>query len=218
MHGGNIAPFQDDITPVIELDDFQGNISFITSNIGLTGGAPGELAPIVIKGDGTGSNLMFLCSSFHEQGNPFVNESPNATVAFLESYLHDSTGGTIRRPNEGRTDTEFVKEMLTHTRNEHHRPLTVMDQQGVSDVQMHRVTIDKMKTGLHMSCDKMDIQSAEYAELGIFEETVDWGRQGNYKMSGRLDVEYNNGNLVYTVGGNGDGCAYPQSSTTERRV
>ncbi len=190
-------------TPMVELNNFGGNASFLNNHFLYREIMKYIPSPIVLTDGKSSSNLLVLGSSFSQNDERLTQTNSNSTVRM--HGLFSTVGGSHRLDNTDQVDAEWIKKMMAHSREMRPRPLVVMQEDGVTDVQMQRVRIDKMKYGLKISGSKVDSQNPEYPQLGVFEKSVDWRRYGNYKAYGTIGVGNENGDRTYTIGGNGDG-------------
>jgi len=207
LQSAMVGPDWSDGMTMIEANNIQGNISFLSTEFMVptwTYGQNEGRASIIVTGDGTDSNLSLLGCLF-SNGISFVNDSPGTDFSILESHRVADTGEEhVRLENQGNDDVESIKNMLSQTRKEHPRPLTVLNDESISDIQMRGVVLRNMTTCIDVRHDSVVIEIPSYPNLGIFDKTTDWGRKGNYKVSGTLSIDDSSGDPIYTIAGNGD--------------
>jgi hypothetical protein len=122
MDGGEIAVgnYQNKVMfpeeegkPAIEIDNFQGKITFIRTSV--LSVDPTRAPNIEIKGTRSDLQVLFLGGSF--QPDILHNTAPNARVAVVACRRGVKELGTASIPNHGVVDVIFLTEMLAQTRS-----------------------------------------------------------------------------------------------------
>lgn len=113
LHGAIAAvASKEGITP-IELNNFNGNFSLLTTILVGTNYVP---ATVLLKGDGTNTNVLLLGTQFGMGEDYFINQSSKAKFAVLETTMFIQGGGSNPLPNKGIRDKNFILNMLKQTR------------------------------------------------------------------------------------------------------
>ena len=99
----------------IELNNFSGNFSLLTTILVGTNNAP---ATVLLKGEGKDMNVLLLGTEFGMGDDYFVNQSPKARFAVLETTMFTQGGGSKPLENQGTTDPEFIRNMIKQIRSE----------------------------------------------------------------------------------------------------
>jgi hypothetical protein len=139
LHGAMIATAVSGDVPAVEVRNFRGRVTVLTAIL---------YGRIVVEGDGSDTRLLALGLQGHTDGY-FVNNSPRALVALMNSREYLSDSGTRAVRNEGAASAAFVREMLAQTRGEQPRLPTALAS-GVTDVRLYRVRIENCPEGLHL--------------------------------------------------------------------
>ena len=113
LHGAIAAVASKEGVMPIELDNFDGNFSLLTTILVGTNYVP---ATVLLKGDGENMNVLLLGTQFGIGENYFINQSPKAKFAILEPTMFTQGGGSKPLPNQGLTDKDFILNMLKQTR------------------------------------------------------------------------------------------------------
>jgi hypothetical protein len=142
LHGTRVALAFLRPQPAVELADFHGTATFLTSGID---------DRIVSSGDGTGSKLLVLGFL----GGPGVpnyllnNSAPKAQMALLDSRDAIRGGSSVPVPDQGVADPAFLREMLSHTRAEQPGIIGKLPA-GVTDIRFYRVWVSDAPVGIHL--------------------------------------------------------------------
>ena len=141
--GGNAAP-------LIQLDDFRGQVSFLQTAFRFGMGSD----PILVKGDGALTDLLLVgCSGVNPSDTPWlVNQSPNAHVTSLfPASGQVGSGGfsSHASPDLGDDDPVFLGKMLSRVRTEVPGQLVPISP-GITDVRIFRVSITQCTTAMKL--------------------------------------------------------------------
>ena len=146
LHGAMVATAMKDGVAAVEVDDFRGELTFLTSIFH----SGGKVAPVVVRGDGTRTKLLLLGVQFGIGDGYLVNNSPKAGVLLLESYQYTQGGGGRSVEDVGTADIAFVRRLLSQTRDQ--KP-PVLSSRGadVTDLRLYRVIVSNAMTCVHLA-------------------------------------------------------------------
>jgi len=146
IHGSRFLTPVNQPTPAVEINNFDGTATFLTSVVD---------DRIVVNGSSTNTNVLALGL----QGNSdtyLVNNSASSQVALLHSRKFGQNGSVpvANQGNEaliaGGTETAaFIRKMLAHTRNERPKQLTSLII-GTTDLVFDRVRVESSLVGIRL--------------------------------------------------------------------
>ncbi len=113
LHGAIVAVASKEGVVPIELDDFNGNFSLLTTILVGTNYVP---ATVLLKGECENTNVLLLGTQFGMGEDYFINQSTKAKFAVLETTMFTQGGGSNPLPNKGIIDKDFILNMLKQTR------------------------------------------------------------------------------------------------------
>jgi len=147
LHGSNVAHPRKPGEPGLEIDGFRGRVSLLGVCFAQVGGDEGAPA-LVVKGESAQTKVLAL--GCHGNGEYFVNQSPNARAARLDSVQYTPGGGAKPIVDIGHGDDAFLTEMLAQTRE-----LRLADREdvaeGATDVRLHRVFVRNPRNGVSLT-------------------------------------------------------------------
>lgn len=145
LHGAMVATAGKEGLPALEFNDFKGNLTFLTSILH----SNSQAVPIVIRGQGTNTNLLLLGVQMGIGDGYLTNNSPEAHVALLESMQYTPGGGGKPVPDVGTADPDFIRHMLAQTRNIHPQSLDPVAP-DLTDVRLYRIGAYNAQIGIHL--------------------------------------------------------------------
>jgi len=145
LNGAMIATASKEGVPALEFNDFRGNVTFLTSILH----SNSQAVPIVVRGQGTNTNLLLLGVQLGIGDNYLTNNSPQAHVALLESMQYTPGGGGKPVPDAGTADPDFIRRMLAQTRNARPQPLDPVAPR-LTDARLYRIGVSNAQIGIHL--------------------------------------------------------------------
>jgi len=145
LNGAMVATASKEGAPTLELNDFRGNLTFLTNILH----SNSQAVPIVVQGQGANTNLLLLGVQMGIGDNYLTNNSPEAHVALLESMQYTSGGGGKPVADAGTADPDFIRRMLAQTRNAHPQLLSPIAP-GLTDVRLYRIGVSCAQIGIHL--------------------------------------------------------------------
>jgi hypothetical protein len=142
LHGANVATIYREHTPMIEVNDFHGKLSFLNTIFST------KDTQVTIHGNGRETKALFI--ALGNRSDFLVNESPNAKVALVESYRYWLGGRALPVADLGTADDSLLREMLAQTRREQFRPLDPVAPDA-TDLRMYRVSVGNTRSGIRLS-------------------------------------------------------------------
>lgn len=113
LHGAIAAVASKEGIAPIELDNFNGNFSLLTTILVGTNYVP---ATVLLKGEGENTNVLLLGTQFGIGEDYIINQSSKAKFSALEMTMYTQGGGSRPLQNQGITDKDFILNMLKQTR------------------------------------------------------------------------------------------------------
>ena len=152
LHGGLVAPAAHVGTSGanggVRIADFRGDAAFLAAQFTAT--------TIDVQGQGDQTRLLLLGIEGLPLGaaddqEPFLrNESPEAQVRLLQSFRAVTGGGSIPLLDRGSLDPEFLRSLLSQTREQQPRRLTPRPN-GVTDVRIFGISVEKAIVGFKLT-------------------------------------------------------------------
>ncbi len=146
LNGAMIATAQEQGIPALEFDNFNGDLTFLTSILH----SNSQSVPIAVRGSGAFTNLLLLGVEMGIGNGYLVNDSPAARVALLESMQYTQGGGGAPVPDVGKADAAFLRRMLAQTRSVKPKPLKAVPPEA-TDVRLYRVGVSNARVGIHLT-------------------------------------------------------------------
>ncbi len=145
LHGAMVATARKEGVPALEFNDFNGNLTFLTSILH----SGSQVVPVLVQGQGTNTDLLLLGVQLGIGENYLTNNSPQAHVALLESMRYTAGGGGKPLPDMGTSDPDFIRRMLQQTRGMHPQPLDPVAP-DLTDVRLYRIGVYNAQIGMHL--------------------------------------------------------------------
>lgn len=135
FHAGRIAAPSDPASPAIQIDNFSGTATFLSTIID---------DRIVVNGGGSSSSVLAL--GMQGTSDSYLN-STNANSALLYSRKYQQGSYAVANQGNIADPKSFIRTMLAHTRAE--QPIKAIDTpSGVTDVRLYRVRVHRTVTGI----------------------------------------------------------------------
>ena len=144
LQGAEVAVFGKEGEPAIELDDFRGNVSLLSTQLGSVN--PKVPTGISVTGAGAGTSLLLF--GMQRGDKDFLNNtSPGAMVRQLFCRQMITGGETHPLDDVGTADEAFLRKMLAMTRSA--RPTTLTPVKGgLTDLRTYRLRVDNALVGI----------------------------------------------------------------------
>ncbi len=142
LHGAQVALAKDKPqTPVIEVSNFLGRASFLSTQFSFTNGT------FSVSGHETNTAVLLLATV---NGTAPAFYSPETQTSLLQSF--EVFDGPIFNPltDTGSTDPEFLKQMLAQTRSSRPSPLRPSPPE-CTGLRVHRILIEGCRIGVRLT-------------------------------------------------------------------
>jgi hypothetical protein len=142
LSGAQVALLQSKTnTPVIEISNFVGRLSFLASQFTFSNNA------VSVKGQQTNTAVMLLGSLLNT--TPQFN-APGAQTSMVQSFQTQDNLTFNPLTDTGSTNPDFLKRMLAQIRSTRPPSLSPI-RSGVTDVRIRRVIVESARTGVHLT-------------------------------------------------------------------
>ncbi len=146
LNGAMVATAIKDNIPAIDIHDFDGQVTLLTSIFH----SGCKAVPIRIRGLSEQSNILFLGSQFGMGDFAPVVEGDKGKVVVAECVRFTQGGGAEPVADIGTADPELIKQMLSDTRNRRVPGDQTVDP-DVTNFVLHRVMVSNTRTGIRLS-------------------------------------------------------------------
>ena len=145
FHAGIIALPADPAVPAVQLNNFRGQATFLSTELASVDGNP---VIMKVSGEGKETRMLVLGACSRRSDEYLFNDSPNAQVA-LTSCRHSDAKGTEAIDNVGPQEDQFLRDMLAQARKE--QPTAINDLPGgTPDARLYRVFVSDCTVGVHL--------------------------------------------------------------------
>ncbi|NLH15787.1 MAG: hypothetical protein GX455_04345, partial [Phycisphaerae bacterium] len=146
LNGAMVATAAKDNIPAINIHDFDGQVTLLTSIFH----SGCKAVPIRISGLSEQSMVLFLGSQFGMGDFAPVVEGDKGKVVVAECVRFTQGGGAEPVADIGTADPEIIKQMLTDTRGRD-LPKQRKIEDSATDLILHRVGVSNTRTGIRLS-------------------------------------------------------------------
>jgi hypothetical protein len=156
LHGASIALYNPVTNAVVDLENFQGQASFLETDF--------SQSNLRVADMGDQTKALALGSQGYSQGSAATfcsDDSAEAQVAVLNSWVSNDSNPVIHPITDfraGGVDDQFLRQMLSQTRSE--RPQLPMPAPAeLTDVRFYRISIQGARVGLDLYRGELEVQA-----------------------------------------------------------